>query len=524
MSHKFSFVFLLTVAMLLLNFSPIHSQLEEDVSIMIGYSKSFMFPLLDGGKLDFEKGEEVWCMSLDKSAILTLVSPSGEVRTYYLQPFKQTLLKSFTEDDEEGQWILKSGKHNLTIQLSSREKLEHSARLKYRITGDKLVIEVADHGQETFIVGEGVEGYLIPAGVEASMRFPFLNSSNEESYDVVMDLIYPGEFTYSGELADRPYSITMEKLAARIIGKLKGDTLSVTIPRLHAVGAGGLIPVRIGEATLKIRYVSPTLNASFQGKLNYTSRIGEVKVHVVDEVFREWAGQKATRSLSYNIEEALNKTLRVITYSAEKVTLSYAAIPLTSFTFYEQRLNKIIGNLSVIVEGHQSTVKDDRLYVLLSDSESALSSPVNGSSTDLMVHAYVNNFHFYDGKVKANRGQTYFIPVELHSFRINILFPNGTRPHNGVLRVNGFEMNVVNGSASYLLPTGRYMVEFNLNEWVGKTTVELKEDATLQIVLVREPTLLDILKVIAGVESAILIFSSILTIKMIKTNYKSSNK
>lgn len=98
---------LILTTLFLFNLLPTYSQLEEGESIMIGYSKSYMFPLLDGGRLDFERGEELWGMSLDKPANITLTSPSGRSRIYHLQPLKQTLIKSFKENGEGGEMDIK---------------------------------------------------------------------------------------------------------------------------------------------------------------------------------------------------------------------------------------------------------------------------------------------------------------------------------------------------------------------------------------------------------------------------------
>jgi len=507
-------IVLLIITILLPYVASMDSQ-EDMASIIVGYSKSYMFPLLDGGRLYFEKGEELWAMTLDKPAVLTLTSPTGIATQYYLEPFKQTLIKLFTEDDEEGQWILSSESYSLTIELSSKKKLEDGTRLNYRISREKLTIETANKDQDVFIIDVEDGGFLTPAGIEVDINLPNLRGENEQIYaSVVMDLVYPGEFSYSGKLFDRPYSITMEPLAARIIGKLRRDTLTLVIPGLHEVGAGGVIPVREGEALLKIRYVSAEQDKFSLKTLNYTSRLEQVKVYIVDGIFNEWAGRSVAKSFSIDIEDALNKTIRVIARSGGGVTISYALIPLASIIFYEPRLNKIIENISMIVEGHQATIVNGRGYILLSDSESALPILVREDSTELQLHAFINNFKIYDGKVKVSRGETYFIPIELRSLKVNIFFPNGTPVYGGVLRVNGSRMDIINGSASYLLPVGRYLIEFNSNEWFGRATIDLLEDTTLRINLTRYPRILDALKTIAGLESITLTFLSFLVIRL----------
>jgi|GEM_PF-1562637 len=499
-------ILIILIIISLHNIAFVNSQQEDDASIIVGYSKSYMLPLLEGGSLYFEKGEELWAMTLDKPTVLRLISPTGKVTEHYIEPLKQILVKSFTEDDEEGQWILKSEKYNLMIELSSRKKLEDNTRLNYRISGGKLIIETANKDQDVFIIDVEDGGFLIPAGIEVDMKPLYFNRTNTQLYtDVVMDLVYPGEFSYSGKLLDRPYSITMEPLAARIVGKLREDTLTVVIPNLHKVGAGGIIPVREGEAILKIRYVSIMQNGSSLQVLNYTSQIEQVKVYIVDEIFNEWAGRNVAKSFSINIEEALNKTIKVIARSRQGVDISYAFIPLASVVLYEPRLNKIIGNISIIVEGHQVTVINDRGYILLTDGESALPIPVNRSSTELTLHAYVNNFKAYNGKIKINRGETYFIPVELRNLKVSIFFPNGTPAYTGILKINDSRMNIINGSASYLLPPGKYMIEFNNNEWSGIATVNLLEDTSIEINLSRNPTMLDVLKILAALESTTII-------------------
>jgi hypothetical protein len=507
-------IVLLIITILLPYVASMDSQ-EDMASIIVGYSKSYMFPLLDGGRLYFEKGEELWAMTLDKPAVLTLTSPTGIATQYYLEPFKQTLIKLFTEDDEEGQWILSSESYSLTIELSSKKKLEDGTRLNYRISREKLTIETANKDQDVFIIDVEDGGFLTPARIEVDINLPNLRGENEQIYaSVVMDLVYPGEFSYSGKLFDRPYSITMEPLAARIIGKLRRDTLTLVIPGLHEVGAGGVIPVREGEALLKIRYVSAEQDKFSLKTLNYTSRLEQVKVYIVDGIFNEWAGRSVAKSFSIDIEDALNKTIRVIARSGGGVTISYALIPLASIIFYEPRLNKIIENISMIVEGHQATIVNGRGYILLSDSESALPILVSEDSTELQLHAFINNFKIYDGKVKVSRGETYFIPIELRSLKVNIFFPNGTPVYGGVLRVNGSRMDIINGSASYLLPVGRYLIEFNSNEWFGRATIDLLEDTTLRINLTRYPRILDALKTIAGLESITLTFLSFLVIRL----------
>lgn len=499
-------------------------QSGDEASVMVGYSKSYMFPLLDGGTLYFEDGEELWVMTVEKPALLKLISPTGEETEYFLEPLRQTLIKKFGENDEEGQWILKTGTSNLIIQFSGRKILDDNTRLNYKMDIDKLIIEIADQEQEAFIINVKDGGLLVPAGIEVSINLSEFETTNEQSYStVIMDLVYPRKFIYYGKLAGRPYSITMESLAARIVGKLEGNTLTLLIPDLHKVGAGGTVPVREGEAILKIRYVSTESINRSSGIVNFTYRTEQLKIYVVDDTFNEWVGEKATKKLSIDVEEALNKTLNIIASSIRGVRMYYALIPLTSIVFYEPRLGKTIGNLSLIVEGHQVAVKNDKAYILLANSESALAIPISESGATLIVHASVNGFKAYSGRIQVNRGETYSIPVNLHNLEIKVLFPNGSLVKSGALKINGSRMDFVNGSASYLLPTGSYLVEFSLDEWSGRALVHLHGDASIRIDLARHLRMLDILKIVAGLESIILVSTFILMVRLRRTKYKNTS-
>lgn len=491
------------------------SQVGDEASIMVGYSKSYMFPFLHKGVLYFEEGEELWAMSMDTPALLTLISPRGEEAKIYLEPHRQTLVKKFGEKDEEGRWILKTDTRNLTMQFSRRETIEDNTLLNYMIDSNKISIEVADRRQEVFIIdGEG-DGFLVPAGIEVSIKLPELETTYEQNYsDVVMDLVYPEEFSYHGELASRPYSITMESVAARIVGKLKGNTLTLIVPDLHNVGAGGIIPVREGEAILKIRYISTEFINSTSRTENLSLGVEQTKIYVVNDVYNEWAGQKVAKTLSIDLEKALNKTLKVIAPSGRGVRVYYALIPLTSIVFYDPRLERIVGNLSLTVEGRRATVKNDRAYILLADRESPLTIPVRGSNTTLMVHVFVNGFKTYSGRIQVNRGETYSIPLNLYNLKISVFFPNGSIVQRGILKMNGSRMDFVNSSASYLLPAGSYLVEFHAVEWFGKTTIHLYEDTSLRIILTRHPTILEVLKIVAGLESMILVSTFILIMRL----------
>jgi len=492
-----------------------NSQLDEEAPVMVGYSRNYMFPLLDGGILHFEDEEELWAMAIDKPTYLTLISPTGEEAGYYLEPLKQVLIKKFTENDVGGQWLLKTKMYNLTIQFSVKKLSEEPVRLNYRLDADKLITEIADKEQEAFIIDVEDGRFLIPAGVEVSIDLPRPWARNNQNYsDVVMDLVYPREFTYQGELADRPYSITMEPIAARIVGKLNGSTLTLVTPDLHKVGPGGIVPVRKGEAILKIRYVSTGfINSSYVVEDSALTE-KQIEIYVVNDVFNEWVGEKAAKKLSLNVEEALNKTLRIIASSSGEVKTYYALIPLTSIVFCESRLGRTIGNLSLIVEGSQVTVKNDKAYILLANSESTLMVPVKATGTTLIVHAYVNGFKTYSGRIQVNRGETHSIPVDLHNLIINLFFPNGSLAQYGELKINGLKKDFVNGSASYLLPTGSYSIEFSLNEWFGRATIQLHEDTYLRIDLTRHLRVIDILRIIAVLESTILAFISILIIRL----------
>ncbi|MEN2974331.1 MAG: hypothetical protein ABDH32_01985 [Candidatus Caldarchaeales archaeon] len=490
----------------------------EDQSVMVGFTNSYLFPLLDGGMLYFEKGENLWVMAIEDDAKVSLISPTKDTETFSLEPLQPTLIKKFSKDDQVGEWILQSGKNNLTVILSEEVESPEIVRLNYRIKNEELIVELANRTQSSFIIDVEDGDILIPAGVEVEIEIEDLNLTEGKYYgEVVMDLVYPEEFTYSGKLDGRPYLISMESTAGRIIGKIDKEFMRLSIPGLHTVGAGGIIPVRKGEALLKVRYTSIDRVDGIEEDEVTTPNLGDLKIHVVDDSFIEWAGKKASKSITLNVREALNKTLRVISSFEDKLELSYSMIPLSSMIFYEPRLNKIVGNISVIANGYQVEVVDNIVYVLLSDSESTLSIPVTRSSREILVRAYVNQFRAYEGRVNIGLGEQKIIPVKLYHLQIQAFFPNNTQVLYGELKMNGSRLNYYNGTATMLIPPGTYKIEFTIDEWYGNADLKVSEDASIKITLVRGFTILDYLRIVAIIEVAIIVFFIILMIRFRKS-------
>ncbi|MDW7986041.1 MAG: hypothetical protein RMI88_02320 [Nitrososphaerota archaeon] len=509
-----SFLIILIISSTLFLHTSLAEPQAKDPSVMIGFSRNYLFPLLDGGILYFEKGEQLWAMVIEEKTTLSLISPSKDIKTYDLSPLQPTLIKTFNDDDPVGEWILNNNGRNLTIILSERAQLSNFVQLNYRLQKGMLLIDIANGNQSAFIITDVGGRVLIPAGTELTIMLKDLNLvEGEYDGEIVVDLVYRDEFNYSGRLNGRPYLVKMESIAGRVIGKIEGDIVKLSIPNLHTVGSGGIIPVRMGEAILKVKHPLSVEPRSLEKNNSSSLDLQRIEIYVVDKSFMRWAGVRTAKSVMINVREALNKTLRILSSNGSSSGISYSTVPISSVLFYEPRLNRIIENISVVVDGRQSVVVDDIAYILLSDSETAVPNLVSDGGEEISVHAYLNQFKIYSGKFKISRGELKTIPVQLHSINIQAFLPNNERALSGELKINGSRLNYLNGSGSALLPTGTYRIEFIIDDWYGGSVLKISGDTTIRITLVRKLTILDVLRIIAGLEVAIVLSTVIFIIR-----------
>ena len=453
----------------------LHPMLIKD-QLMIGYSSFNLLPFVDDGVLEFQIGESLWAISLGGDSHITLISPKGSESTITVRE-EPMLLKVFGEDSPKGTWILRTSKGELQILL--RDPNDESPWIKYRFSGENLVAEIFNGSGAVFLNPSNSNMILMIAGIRNNIQ---LNSSIPDG-EYAGDIIYPKKFIYQGFLDGASYRFESESIVGRILVRIKGGNASLILPELHSVGAGGLLPLRIGEALMRIR-------------LNETENIYS-PIYILDGRFRNFMGKSVSRSIIMPLRNLLNQSVNILLATEEDVKTIELKPPISILRFYDPS-HGALSNLTIHVENMLSTTLGDTSYILLKQIEPLPRKSLH--PTRGVVDIFVNGFKVGVIGVSLKAGEVAEIPIKLHKLSITVVDRDGEILKNGKLRINGRSMEIMDGKCSYLLPPGIYRLEVEAAELRGSTTIQLSSDTSVKLKLHRIYDVDELLRFIAIVE------------------------
>ena len=456
---------LVLVALLLANMQSAAAISQRP--IMVGYSNRYLLPFLNGGILDFEEGENLWAMSPNGSAVMTLVSPTGESSNFRLGG-APILLRQFGPSDREGVWLLEAPDGNrLGIKLAGANK--ETLEVRYRLVAG-LLAEI--NGSKSAVFLDAEPGMiLLPAGTEQTLRLekpiPFRPG------DVQLDLIYPDALGYGGAVGGASYDMLVEPVAARTSVRLASDgdglRLSLKPPKLHEVGSGGTVPAREGEAILR-----------------FSSREGDVserKAYFLKDGFAEYAGRNVAPSIRPDLKDALNSTYKIVASQEGAAKILQVRPPIAAIRFRESRLGIPVNNITIMAGELETDYEGDRTYVLLSGVSHLTSSLPQPISLDLPLEVYVNGFHSKSLSLRLKEGEVTEAELELYKLTVKTVTAEGSPIVDVAVVIGGRALSVGSGIASYLFPRGVYEISAYASDLEGSTKVDLSSDTEITLIL-----------------------------------------
>jgi len=442
--------------------------------LMVGYSSFSFLPFLDGGLLEFQVGESLWAVSLGGSSQATLISPRGDELVEVIGASPK-LLKTFDDRSQTGRWILKTKLGELHILL--RDPDHEMPLIRYEFSGKKLVVRLFNGSRAVFLRPSSSKRILVIAGVNNSIR---VNKSIPNG-EYAGDILAPKRFVYRGVAEGVPYRFESESLIGRILVKVRDGMASLTLPKLHSVGAGGLLPLRVGEALLRLRL----------GRGNSLTE----PIYVLDEKFKDFMGEAVSRSEEIPLTKISNTSLNVLLFSNGDVKVVELRPPISILRFYDPDHGSL-SNLTIRVENLPSKTLGDTSYILLREVEpiQTTSHPILGT-----IDVFVNGFKAKVFGLSLEEGKME-IPLRLHKLSVMLVDQSGEVLRSGRLRVNGRWMRIENGSCSYLLPAGVYRLEAVSGKLSGSATINLSSDTLVKLRLHRIYDIDDMLTLTAIIE------------------------
>jgi hypothetical protein len=118
------------------------------------------------------------------------------------------------------------------------------------------------------------------------------------------------------------------------------------------------------------------------------------------------------------------------------------------------------------------------------------------------IRVYVNGFEAGSPIVNLMSGKAYNLTISLRRLTVEIISQDGELPKDLELRINGTVFKHENGTCSYLLPPGEYVIEATAPGLRGSASVNLSEDSRVKIILKKVTRPEDVLRISAIMELA----------------------
>ena len=471
---------ILILLIFLLNLNFTHAE-----TLMLGYSNQTFLPFLDNSSLDFQLGEELWVKAIGDNMRLILRSPSGIKEVYVINADKPILLKKFGNKSDKGIWYLESA-NNRSMKLIVRDPDALSPVIRYGLAGSNFLVQINGPPSVILINAEGLGRHLLIAG--ETNRLELNVSSFAKEYGgsgfpsmVMIDALSENSIVYRGLLEGSTYKVNIEPLGAKVAAEVHMGSLYFNLPSLHEVGAGGFIPIRPGEASLRIW-------------LNETHSI-IVPAYILDSRFNQFAGALVDRIARIPLND-LNRSLEVLTFSEERVDVIKLTPPVALIRPLDPHGN-LLTNVSIVAE-NPTIVINGTAYILLRRSESI--PPSQSRHLNTLIKVYVNGFEADSLLMNLENSKAYNITLNLKRLTLEVEYPSNKLLEGLRLTINGTSFAHDDGKCSYLLPPGEYVIIAKAGEYEGSAKMNLLNDSTIKLKLRRIMQLEDVLKITAAAE------------------------
>lgn len=449
--------------------------------LMVGYTGFYMLPLLNDGTLEFEVGEPLWVMAPNPPIKLYLESPDGITLTYSLNSSRPQLLRTFSEEDA-GRWML-IPENGDRLHLEVRDPGKMGVKALYSLSAASLTVSLVGSSRAA-ILSQNSGRVLLIAGAEQTVRLGNLTEG-----ELVIDLLYPETFLYEGVAGGSNYTLHVEALVGRFVGNVRQGLLTLELPRLHEVGAGGVLPLREGSATLRI-----TSNEA----------VGKFPVYILDKAFEEFAGKPVDRKTIIHLENTLNSSLKVLlpgSKNPEEVETLILRPPIAAARFYDPLHGVYVGNLTIETTKLKAVAVNETAYFLLRNIDELYpkrSEKPRIGDDDITV--YVNGFRAASMKIALMQGEVSSSKLDLRLLRVRVINLDNKPAENARLRINGRIFSLESGCGGFLLPPGNYRVEAFSEGFRAESYVKLENDVELTLRLSKPLRLEEILRFTAAAE------------------------
>lgn len=457
--------------------------------LMVGYSDFKYLPFLSNGSLEFQPGEGLWVKTVGRDTTLILRSPDGLHEVHMLRPGESKLLKTFSGESDVGDWVLEIADGESMI-LIVRDPDDEPLTISYSISGSNLVARLRGSPSAIFMDTNKGERFILIAGWSNRLNADLLFGGDFEGdlpAEIIIDVLLKEDLIYEGYLEGIPYRGRFEPIVARVKAQMINGSYHVHLPEIHEVGANGIMPLRLGEAILRL-----WLNESYSLMR---------PVYILDRRFRELAGTNADRVVTIPLSNILNQSLRILRADDRGLEFIDLNPPVALVRILGSRATPLT-NISMMASSPVAVI-NGTAYILLSESEDVPAYPRSSVRTSIKI--YVNGFLAESRDVNLLRGGIYNLSLNLKRLTLEIIPPDKEVLKKVHLMINGTSFKHENGTASYLLPLGTYLIRAAAPGFEASVRLTLSEDSSIKLKLERVLRVGDVLKALAVIEAACVI-------------------
>ncbi|MEM4498234.1 MAG: hypothetical protein QW692_05360, partial [Nitrososphaerota archaeon] len=375
---------------------------------MVGYSDFKYLPFLSNGSLEFQPGEGLWVKTVGRDTTLILRSPDGLHEVHMLRPGESKLLKTFSGESDVGDWVLEIADGESMI-LIVRDPDDEPLTISYSISGSNLVARLRGSPSAIFMDTNKGERFILIAGWSNRLNADLLFGGDFEGdlpAEIIIDVLLKEDLIYEGYLEGIPYRGRFEPIVARVKAQMINGSYHVHLPEIHEVGANGIMPLRLGEAILRLW-------------LNESCSLMR-PVYILDRRFREFAGTNADRVVTIPLSNILNQSLRILRADDRGLEFIDLNPPVALVRILGSRATPLT-NISMMASSPAAVI-NGTAYILLSESEDVPAYPRSSVRTSIKI--YVNGFLAESHDVNLLRGGIYNLSLNLKRLTLEIIPPD----------------------------------------------------------------------------------------------------
>jgi hypothetical protein len=249
-------VLLLLMATLFVSMLPAHSQ--EKGHLLIGYGGGKYLPFLEGATYTFLVGERLVVAAVGRDISITLSLPDQGSFAFLAKGGESQVIREFRKEDKGIAILSAAGMGSATIRVL---EIEEAA------AGWISIVRVADQLLELSVAGSALSGFEAAAQGDEPARLVVSPGSTvriippDRTLYARILLRYAEDTVISGYVSGVYLTYSSESLVAEysfngtITRPLRGP-LTVSIPNLSVVGAGGFLPLRYGSLKMVAQFVT----------------------------------------------------------------------------------------------------------------------------------------------------------------------------------------------------------------------------------------------------------------------------